>query len=123
MSLNSHKIAKDVGAGLASIGVRAYLVKSAAANAADPFSKPGAETEYPVTVVYGDWSKGEIDGTLIKQSDRKAMLSVPSLNGQIPEVGDGYRLSPGGNTLRIVAPLKVLAPAGEPLLYVLNGRG
>ena len=126
MALDNSAIRQNAGAAISGIGVTAYLVKGGGqGDAANPFASAEASTEtvIPIQVIYTQWRTQELrEAGLIRQGDRKVLVSVPSLDGQVPEIGDGFRETPDGPTYRLVDPLTALAPNGEPLLYTLNIR-
>ena len=126
MSLDNDAIAQEAGAAIAENGVTAYLVKKVTARPSDPFADPNEEPfdiSDRIQAIYLQWKSHEMrEGGLIRQGDRKVLVSATSLMGMVPKIGDGFRETPGGPTYRIVDPLTALAPNGEPLLYTLNVR-
>lgn len=76
-------------------------------------------TAIPVTIVMTDYLPQDRDGSLVMQTDRKALLSAVGLS--ITPDPETDRLVEGGRNLQIVT-VTPTAPAGEALLYELQVR-
>ena len=71
-----------------------------------------------------DWNARQIDGSLIKIGDRQLLLSPLNTAGaalMAPALGDTVT-DAAGVVYTLVAPLKVLSPAGTVVLYDCNMR-
>lgn len=80
----------------------------------------GATVEdFSVVIVMEEYRPSERDGVLIKQTDRKCILSALGLTFT-PDV-DTDRLIEGGRNLQIVT-VTPTAPAGTPIVYELQVR-
>lgn len=75
--------------------------------------------EHACTVVTLTWENKEIDGTLIKATDRKILISLDGLT-VTPALGD--KIVIGSETLRLVAPFKPFSPASTVVFYETNAR-
>lgn len=92
------------------------------AGAYDPATGQSAQTDtdYPIKAAVFDVRNEEIDGTLIKASDKRAYIStlpgvpVPSVGDLMIWQGVTYQFAPNGNSEPAV---KDLAPAGVSVLY------
>lgn len=84
----------------------------------DPFNPTQTTTDYTCTCVVLDYSKRDIDGTLIKQTDQMVYLSTSGLT-ITPETTD--RLVVGGAVLTVVN-VNPLSPAGTVVFYELQVR-
>jgi len=71
-----------------------------------------------------EWDSRQVDGTLIKVGDKRLLLSPLNTAGSAltdPVLGDTVT-DASGAIYTLVAPLKVLSPAGTVVLYDLNLR-
>jgi hypothetical protein len=71
-----------------------------------------------------DWEARRIDGTLIKNGDKKLLLSPLNTAGAsltAPVLGDTVT-DAAGVSFTLVDPLGTLSPAGTPILYDCNMR-
>lgn len=75
-----------------------------------------AVTAIPIVAVVVDYDARSIDGTLIRQGDRRAYVD----SSQAPRQSDALLWQ--GTTLTVVA-VRPLAPAGTPVLYEAQLRG
>lgn len=72
-----------------------------------------------------EWDSRQIDGALIKVGDRRLLLSPLNTSGAAltpPILGDTVT-DAAGVVYTLVAPLKIMAPAGTVTLYDCNLRG
>lgn len=79
---------------------------------------PSAPADHPCTLVVDDYEAGEIDGSLIRQTDRKVLVSAEGL-GIEPTAAD--RLVIGGSAMEIVN-VRPLSPGGVVVLFEIQGR-
>lgn len=119
-------IAAEVGEAVLSIGTSAAIIRKGQSGGDSFNPTPGAETEHPCSVVYSKWSSNRIDGTMVRATDQKVLLSTVGLS-IVPEIGD--RLWDGVSmngaekvTGAIVEPLPRISPAGVDVMYTLNVR-
>lgn len=71
-----------------------------------------------------DWEAKYVDGTLIKNGDKKLLLSPLNTAGGVltaPVLGDKVT-DAAGVVYTLVEPLGTLSPAGTPVLYDCNMR-
>ena len=71
-----------------------------------------------------EWDARQVDGTLIKVGDRRLLLSPLNTAGAAltaPVLGDTMT-DAAGVIYTLVAPLKIVSPAGTPVLYDCNLR-
>jgi hypothetical protein len=87
----------------------------------DPSDGTGTSTStpYPGMGVALDYRQDQIDGTLIRQGDRRIYIA-PDL-GMVPKTGDTVTLAEGA-VLNVVAS-RPLSPAGTVLLHDVQVRG
>lgn len=89
---------------LGTFGRSASLVRPGAGGAYDPATGTitGASTAvtYPCEIVFDEFSEGQIDGTLIKAGDRKALVS--RLRVGVEPIPNSDYLTEGGRTWQIV---------------------
>lgn len=87
----------------------------------DPGTGTGSDTStaYVGIGVALEYRQDEIDGTLIRQGDRRVYIA-PDL-GVVPRTGDTVTLA-DGSVLDVVAS-RPLNPAGTVLLHDVQGRG
>lgn len=84
----------------------------------DPFNPSQTTTDYPCTLAVLDYSKRDVDGTLIRQTDQVVYLSTAGLTIS-PAPTD--KLVVGGTVMTIVN-VKPLSPAGLVVFYELQVR-
>jgi len=65
-------------------------------------------------------SKMNVDGNLIKSTDKLIYLSTEGLS-VVPELQDDF-ITPDGQRLTLVEPLKPLQPGSTIIFWELNGR-
>lgn len=114
---NFSKFGKDLGVTKATLikvtpGTRNPAAVSAGTNP--------TTTSHAATGLVTSFDASEIDGTLIKKTDRKVLLFGASIaGGAVPEPGD--RVTIGGETLTIPADTPV---SGDPVraTYTMAGR-
>jgi len=109
-------IAAEVDAALAEVGVQATILRPGGTTGPEWNPTQGAPTEHPVRAMQDEWQQGEIDGTLIRMTDRKLIVSA---TGAAPTTED--RITFGGQELAI-AMVQPLAPAGDAVLYTVAAR-
>lgn len=102
---------------IANFGTAATL-KQVASSGTD-YNPTLTPTNHACTVVTLDWKNEEIDGTLIKSTDRKILISTDGLS-VVPAIGD--TLTIGSDVLLLVEPFKPLSPAGTVVMYETNAR-
>jgi hypothetical protein len=84
----------------------------------DPFNPTLTPVDYACTFAVLDYSKRDIDGTLIRQTDQQIYLSTRGLT-VVPDVTD--KIVVGGVVLTIIN-IKPLSPAGTVVYYELQVR-
>ena len=122
------EIAAEVAAGLAESGAELgdgaahqVTIVRAGATTGDAYAPtPGTPTDHSVTAVFSRWAARHIDGTLIRQGDRKLLIEAA---GFVPALGDVVKDAGGTEIGTIVEPLSRVRPAGVDVLYVANVRG
>lgn len=75
-------------------------------------------TEYDATFAVLEWDQKDIDGTLVKQGDRKIVLSATGL-AIVPTTTDKIVI---GGTPHVIGHVKPLAPGGTVVLFELSAR-
>lgn len=113
------EIAEDVAEGIIEVGTVGYMVVPGATSGPEDNPVVAPPTEAPVRVMYSEWKAREIDGTLIRGSDIKMLVAA---QGTEPEVDWKFRRTSGGKDLQVVPPLLRIAPAGTPVLFIVNLR-
>jgi hypothetical protein len=114
-------VAAEVLEGLREAGTIGYLVLPGERIGPEDNPTVGEGSEAARQVLYSKWNSREIDGSLIKATDLKVLMAAEPGKPD-PEVDWTYRQAPGGRSLQIVPPLVRVAPAGTPVLYILNVR-
>tara|TARA_R110002167_G_scaffold42512_13_gene129160 strand:+ start:3647 stop:4003 length:357 start_codon:yes stop_codon:yes gene_type:complete len=117
MSVDWNAVAAEVAQALAEVGTTATLKQ--VANSGTDYNPTLTPTNHACTVVTLDWKNEEIDGTLVKSTDRKILISTDGLS-VVPAIGD--TLTIGSDVLRLVEPFKPLSPAGTVVMYETNAR-
>lgn len=82
-------------------------------------SKTYGYTDYDVTACVFDYPQKFIDGTLIRQGDKRALVSVSGLT-VTPKAGQ--RFTDSNDVAYGVISAKSIAPAGSAVLWVLQVR-
>lgn len=82
----------------------------------NPWDASGSATEYTLKGFVQDYPRSQIDGTLIRQEDRRVFVAS---NGQRPLVND--RLVIAGVAYAVVN-VREVAPAGVALYYECQAR-
>ena len=99
---------------------QAGAVRRSGAPSGDPWNPvPGSPTDHPCTLVDLDYTAREIDGTLIRATDRKVLVAAGGLAVE-PSVAD--RIVIAGTALEIVR-VSPLAPGGTIVMYEIQARG
>lgn len=88
-------------------------------NSGDPWNPTQTDTDYTVTLVVIDYENKDVDGTLIRQTDRHVLVSPDGLTVE-PTTADSVVVD--GATLAIIN-VKPLNPAGTLVMYDLQCRG
>lgn len=86
----------------------------------DPWNPGSGTTEttnYPATLVMLDYEAREVDGSLIRATDKKVLVSADVS----VEPAESDQLVVGGTALEIVS-VKPLSPAGTVVLYEVQAR-
>ncbi|WP_146617680.1 hypothetical protein [Rhodoplanes serenus] len=95
-------------------------IRRAGAPSGDPWNPTAGEsTDHPCALVVLAYDTREIDGTLIRSSDRKVLVAAGGLAVE-PTAAD--RIVIGGTALEIVR-VAPLAPGGTVVLYEIQARG
>ena len=102
---------------IARFGQTATLTQTV--NTGTAYNPTQTDTNHTIKAVTIDWSNNEIDGTLIKATDRKIIISTDGLT-VTPAIGD--KITVGSDVLRLVEPFKHLNPGGTVVLYETNAR-
>lgn len=104
------EVATEVGSGEFVV----TLIRTA--QAANPWDAAGATTETDIPAMVQEYPINLIDGTLIRQGDRKVMMSA---TGLVPTTADTLRIS--GKEYAIVM-VKPYEPSGVPLYIEVQAR-
>ncbi len=108
------EVAKEVGAGSFTV----TLIRVAADEPTTPWGAPatGVPQEFTLPAMLDNWKKNEIDGTLIRATDKKVMVSAI---GEVPTVADRLNIGAVEHAIIDVIPK---APGGVPLYYIIQCR-
>lgn len=107
------EVAQEVGAGSFTV----TLIRSPVDEPTTPWGAPGGSpTEFSLLAMLDEWNKNEIDGTLIRATDKKVMVSA---TGAVPTVADRLVISGVDHAIMAVTPE---APGGVALNYVIHAR-
>lgn len=99
---------------------QAGAVRRSGAPSGDPWNPvPGEPTDHTCTLVVLDYTSMEIDGTLIRATDRKVLVAAGGLAVE-PSAAD--RIVIAGTALEIVR-VAPLAPGGTVVLHEIQARG
>jgi hypothetical protein len=82
--------------------------------------EPGEPEDHPARFVMIEFDAGEIDGTRILATDKKALLAPGSL--AITPSTDHHLVEADGTVWNIVPPVQTLRPAETTLLFTLQVR-
>lgn len=94
-------------------------IRRAGAPSGDPWNPtPGTSTDHACILVVLDYAASEIDGTLIRATDRKVYVAA---GGLAIEPMESDRVVIGGAALEIVR-VTTLAPAGVAVYFELQAR-
>jgi hypothetical protein len=88
-------------------------IRRSGAGAGEPWGPAGSTVDHRCTFVITEYTVRERDGTLIKQQDKRALISVVGLSIQL-ETSD--KLMVGGVPHEIVN-FDAIAPAGTTVVY------
>jgi hypothetical protein len=121
--MSGAQIAAEVNAALAEAsiatgdGTLTVMLLEPAAQPANPWDSPaGAPTEHEVNAVISDYPLSMIDGTLIRQGDKRLMISA---TGPAPKVN--WRVISGAVNYAILT-VREIGPGGVALYYELQVR-
>lgn len=84
----------------------------------DPWNPGTSDTDYPCTLVALDYDQKDIDGTLIKATDKKVYVAVAGLPIQ-PTTTDKVII---GGVVSTIVQAKPLNPAGTVVFWELQAR-
>lgn len=126
MSEDWDAIAAEVGGAIETVGSAAYILRRGEASGDSFNPTSGVDVEHACYVSYAKWSDNRVDGTMIRATDQKILVSASGLS-IVPAVGDRFwdGVSMNGAdrvTGAIVEPLPRIAPAGVAVMYTLNVR-
>lgn len=121
--MSGAQIAREIDAALAEVG-RDTGAGDVPVTFLEPSGEPsnpwdaeaGAPIERPIRAMVQNYPLGMIDGTLIRQEDRRLMVSA---SGPEPKVN--WRLSLGGVTYSIIS-IRKIAPGNVPLYFEVQAR-
>ncbi|WP_247996664.1 hypothetical protein [Brucella tritici] len=85
----------------------------------DPWDPGTSDTDYPCTLVALDYDQKDVDGTLIKSTDKKVYVAVAGLPIQ-PTTTDKVII---GGVVSTIVEAKPLNPAGIIVYWQLQARG
>lgn len=108
------EVAQEVGTGAFTV----TLIRSSVDEPTTPWGSPaiGEPQEFTLPAMVDHWRKDEIDGTLIRATDKKVMMSAV---GTAPTVADRIVISGVEYAILNVMPE---APSGVPLYYIIHAR-
>lgn len=108
------EVAQEVGSGSFTV----TLIRAAVDEPTTPWGSPalGDPQEFVLPAMLDQWKKNEIDGTLIRATDKKVMVSAV---GEVPTVADRLTISGVEHAIMAVMPE---APSGVPLYYIIHAR-
>ena len=105
-------LASEVGDGAFDVSI----IRTTGA-AANPWEAPTGTVTLPVTAYVSRYSRALVDGTLIKDGDRRVMIAAD--NGTVPTTTDRLRIA--GVDHSIVS-VEDYAPQGVSLYYIVQAR-
>lgn len=121
--MSGAQIAAEVNAALAEAsiatgdGIYTVTLLEPAAQPTNPWDTPaGAPTQHEVNAVISDYPLSMIDGTLIRQGDKRIMLSATVV---APEVN--WRVISSGVNYAILS-VREIGPGGVALYYEVQAR-
>jgi len=117
MSFNYVKAAATAARLIANFGTTATLTQTV--NSGTAYNPTQTDTDHTIKAVTVDWANNEVDGTLIKATDRKIIISTEGLT-VTPKIGD--KITIGSDVMRLVEPFKPLSPAETVVMYETNAR-
>lgn len=100
-------------------GTTCQILRRTAATGPDHNPLPGATTSEDCLAVLVNYKLREIDGTLIKTSDRKALVSTDGVSS-VPTVRDQFQI--GTDTYQVVN-VSTISPADVAVMWNLQLRG
>ena len=108
------EVAQDVGAGPFTVTLIRFPVDEPTA----PWdsSPAGGSQEFILPAMLDQWKANEVDGTLIRTTDKKVMISAV---GETPNVTDKVNISGVEHAIMNVEPQ---APSGVALFYIVQCR-
>ncbi|KAB2692563.1 hypothetical protein [Brucella intermedia] len=84
----------------------------------DPWDPSTSDTDYPCTLVALNYDQKDVDGTLIKSTDKKVYVAVAGLPIQ-PTTTDKVII---GGVVSTIVEAKPLNPAGTVVYWMLQAR-
>lgn len=84
----------------------------------DPWDPSTSDTDYPCTLVALDYDQKDVDGTLIKSTDKKVYVATKGLPIQ-PTTTDKVII---GGAVSAIVQAKPLNPAGTVVYFELQAR-
>ena len=120
--MSGQSIASEILAAMAEVATEVgdgefVITLTRPATVANPWDAAGADTTFQLSGFVQDYPRSQIDGTLIRQEDRKVFIAAE--NGTKPLVSD--RLTISGVSYAVVS-VREIAPAGVPLYYEAQAR-
>lgn len=105
---------------IAEFGQAGAIRRVGATSTVNPWDpEASASVDHPCLLVDLEYSAGEANGTLIRQTDRKILMSVSTLTIEPTEAD---QVVVGGHAMEIVN-VSPLAPGGVVILYEIQARG
>ncbi len=108
------EVAQEVGAGSFTITLIRFPVDEPTEPWDEP--QPGSPQEFTLAAMLDKWMKNEIDGTLIRATDKKVMVTAIA---EIPTTDD--KMAIGGVEHEIIS-VEPQAPSGVALFYIVQCR-
>ena len=100
-------------------GSRAEIRRKTILNTAGPWEPVETMTQtYPCTAVVGNYNESLLDGSAIKQGDKKIIVAASGLAIE-PAVTDVIVCHSAAYN---IVNVKAVSPAGTPIIYVLQAR-
>ena len=123
-------VAAEVAEGIVEAGTSASIIRAGVTTGPDYDPVIGPPITAACKVVYDEWKKSEIDGTLIRRGDRKVLMASSGFaiaadkDGNFlnePSTGDTFKDGETGKPYTIVN-VSPLAPAGIVVMWELQLR-
>lgn len=122
--------AADIAEGISEAGTAASIIRDGVTTGPDYDPVIGPPITAACKVVYDEWKKSEVDGTLIRRGDRKVLMASSGFSiaadndGNFlnePSTADAFKDGQTGKQYAIVN-VSQLAPAGVVLMWELQLR-